>query len=453
MSRTDVSSPPGSAYTTYVLVTLLLAYILSFIDRNVLAMLVGPIRQQFDISDFQFSILHGWAFTLFYIFLGLPIGWLADRYSRKWIITGGVFFWSLMTCLCGLAGSFYALFVTRVGVGVGEAALSPPAYSMMADYFSARRLRWATSVFTLGITIGSGTSYMIGGSVYDYLEANPIGTITGIEWLVSISAWQATFIAVGLPGLIVVLMLLAIKEPQRQGRSARRGSDGQGSELIGWLRSHWQVYFSLVFGVSMMAVIGYGTLTWYPEFLQRSYAMPRTEAGQALGWIFLIAGSAGTLSGAFFAERLQARGYLDANMRMVMLAAAILIVPAAAAPLMPSADLAILLTWPIIFVHYTHFGVAMAALNVITPNHMRAQISALMLFSTNLFGLALGGSFVAFFTDFVYAGDEHLNYSLATVAAIVYPLAVITIAFGLSYYRNSLKEQGLDELSDPPTPL
>jgi MFS family permease len=149
---------PAPRYSIYVLVVLLLAYILSFIDRNVLAMLVGPIRQEFEISDFQFSILHGWAFTLFYIFLGLPIGWLADRYSRKWIITGGVFFWSIMTVACGLAKNFGSLFVTRIGVGVGEAAVSQPTYSLLTDYFPPNQLRWATAIFATGITIGSGTS-------------------------------------------------------------------------------------------------------------------------------------------------------------------------------------------------------------------------------------------------------------------------------------------------------
>jgi MFS family permease len=217
-----------------VLVVLLLAYILSFIDRNVLAMLVGPIRQEFAISDFQFSILHGWAFTLFYIFLGLPIGWLADRYSRKWIITSGVFFWSIMTVACGLAKNFGSLFVTRIGVGVGEAALSPPSYSLLSDYFPPNKLRWATAIFATGITIGSGTSYIVGGQVYEYFA--------GIDELMlpllgQFSAWQATFVAVGLPGLLVVLLLLFAKEPPRRRTHAQDGAkEVPISEVFGFLK-------------------------------------------------------------------------------------------------------------------------------------------------------------------------------------------------------------------------
>ncbi len=121
-------------------------------------------------ADFQFSLLHGWAFTLFYIVLGVPIGWLADRFSRRWIIIVGVSFWSLMTALCGFARSFGSLFLVRVGVGVGEATLSPAAYSLMSDYFPPERLRWATSVFAMGITLGTGASYMVGGYLYEFFS-------------------------------------------------------------------------------------------------------------------------------------------------------------------------------------------------------------------------------------------------------------------------------------------
>jgi hypothetical protein len=190
----------------------------------------------------------------------------------------------------------------------------------------------------------------------------------------------------------------------------------------------------------MKAVIGYGTMLWYVEFLVRTYGMSKTDAGIAFGNIFLIGGTVGTLAGAFFASWLQRRGYVDANMRMIMLSSLLVLIPAIATPLMPGSELAIVLAWVVITLHYTHFGVAMAGLQLITPNRMRAQVSALLLFMTNLFGLALGGSFVAFFTDFVFADDQALRYSLSIVAAIVYPLAAIVVAWGLQYYRRALAE-------------
>lgn len=429
----DFVSPAGA---NYALTVLLLAYILSFIDRNILSLLVGPIRQDFNISDFQFSLLHGLAFTLFYIFLGLPIGWLADRYSRKWIITGGVFFWSLMTCLCGFGKSFGSLFVARIGVGVGEATLSPAAYSVMGDLFSPQRLRWATATFAMGITLGSGTSYAVGGWMYDQLSAADLSAWPVIG---AMKAWQLTFVGVGLPGFLVVLLLFLVREPKRQ--SSSRVSAGEAmplSEVLNYLRLHWRAYAGMMLGVSAMSIIGYGTMIWYPEFLFRSYDMSKTEAGLALGMIFLFAGTAGTFAGAWFASIMQKMGYEDANMRLVMVVAILLLVPAVAAPLMPSSTLALWLTVPVIFFHYTHFGVAMAGLQLMTPNRMRAQVSALMLFMTNFFGLALGGSFVAFFTDFVFADDASLRYSLVVVSAIFYPLAALLIGSGLKHYRSAL---------------
>ena len=405
-----------------------------------MALLVGPIREDFNITDFQFSLLHGLAFTLFYIFLGLPVGWLADRFSRKWIISSGILFWSVMTSLCGFAKNFSTLFLARVGVGVGEATLSPATYSMLSDLYSPAKLRWATAVFAMGITLGSGTSYMIGGWLYDQLANTDLTNLPVFGDLLSgFSPWQLTFIIVGLPGVLVVLMLLFVKEPVRTSSSNVVHNDPMPlSEVKSFLLDNWQVYTAMIMSVSMMAIVGYGTLIWYPEFLVRTYSMSKTEAGSLLGLIFIIAGTGGTFAGAWFAGVLQKMGYQDANFRVVMIAATFLIIPGVVAPLLDNSDLVIALTAVIIFVHYTHFGVAMAGLQLVTPARMRAQVSAILLFMANLFGLALGGSFVAFFTDFVFGDDLSLRYSLASVCAVFYPIAAILVAWGLKYYRQTL---------------
>ena len=434
---------PSAARANLLLILLLLAYILSFIDRYILAILVGPIRAEFDISDFQFSILHGWAFTMFYIVLGLPIAWLADRYNRRNIVSAGVFLWSLMTAACGFANQFITLFLARIGVGVGEAALSPAAYSMLSDAYPPGRLRWATSIYAAGITLGSGTAFMVGGWVYEQLLLVAPLSLPSLGW--EFKAWQLTFIAVGLPGIVIALLLLCMAEPKRR-QSAQRsdaamadGGQTRWAEVKAHLRQYRSAYTGLIGGLSMMSIMGYGTLTWYPEFLFRTYGMGKAEAGAWLGSFFIIAGTAGTFSGPWFAGLLQRRGWTDANMRLVLWVALILIVPSVAAPLMPGPTLALVLLAPIIFIFYTHFGVAMAALQLITPNGMRAQVSALLLFMTNLFGLALGGSFIAFFTDFVFRADQYLYRSLAVSALLIYPLAALLIARGLPQYRDALR--------------
>jgi MFS family permease len=432
----NVKNPasPSAAYLT--LGVLLLAYILSFVDRNVMAVLIGPIREDFAISDFQYSLLHGFAFSMFYIVLGLPIARLADRHSRSLIITLGVLFWSLMTCLCGVARGFTSLFVMRAGVGIGEAALSPPAYSLLSDYFSAEALPRALAVYTLGITIGGGLAYMIGGAAYDYFAAMEPLALPGLGL---VRPWQMTFFAVGLPGLVVVGLLLLVSEPERKGQLATEGIEAPSlGDVRAWVQSRWQAYTALIIGVSLLSVLGYGTMAWYVEFLVRSHGLARAEAGSQFGLVFIVAGSIGTLAGGWSASPLARRGYRDANMRVILLVALLWMAPAIAGPLLPTGELAMLAAVPIVFFLNSYFGVSVAALQLITPNRMRAQISALMLFSTNLFGLALGPSLVAALTDFVFADDQSLRYSLALLPAIVCPLAVFLTAWGLPHYGTAL---------------
>ena len=436
----EVTVPPrvsaGQGY--YALAVLLLAYILSFVDRNVMAVLVGPIREDFQISDFEYSLLHGFAFSIFYIFLGLPIARLADRGSRKWIITAGVFFWSLMTCLCGAARSFGTLFVARIGVGVGEAALSPPAYSLLSDCFSRENLPRAMAIYTLGITLGGGLAYIVGGAVYEYFSLR--GALV-VPLLGELRPWQTTFVMVGMPGFVLVLFLAAMREPARRGiREVPGGAGGYSLAEIGrFMRGQWQAYTSLVMGVSLLAVLGYGTMAWYPEFLVRTHGMGRAEVGSQFGLLFILAGSAGTLAGGFAARPLLRRGVPDANLRLVLWITLLWLVPAALGPSLANGQMALWASAPILFFLNSYFGVAVAALQDITPNRMRAQVSALMLFCTNLFGLALGPSLVAAITDFVFADDMALGRSLVLLPLIVCPLAALLLAWGLKPYRRALE--------------
>ena len=419
----------------YALIALLLAYILSFIDRNLMAVLIGPIRADFAISDFQYSLLHGFAFSMFYIFLGLPIARLADRGSRKWVITIGVLFWSLMTCLCGITRSFSTLFVARAGVGIGEAALSPPAYSLLSDYFSEGNLPKAMAVYTLGITIGGGLAYIIGGGVYEYFTE--YGALS-LPFVGELRPWQSTFFIVGLPGFLLVLMLSLIAEPPRRGDLPEEAGDYSVSEVKTHLRLHWQAYGSLIMGVSLLAVLGYGTMAWYPEFLVRSHGMDRAEAGSQFGLIFIVAGSVGALLGGFSAKPLRERGFEDASMRLIVWIALLWLLPATLGPLSSNSSLALWAAVPIVFFLNSYFALAISALQNITPNRMRAQVSALMLFMTNLLGLALGPSVIAALTDFVFANDADLAYSLSLLPLLVCPLAAALLAWGLKYYRAAL---------------
>lgn len=446
VTTTATAAAPTSRQANYALLVLLLAYILSFIDRNAMAVLVGPIRADFNISDFQYSLLHGFAFSMFYIFLGLPIAQLADRGSRKSIVTIGVFFWSVMTCLCGAAQSFKMLFIARMGVGVGEAALSPPAYSLLSDFFSRDALPRAMAIYTLGITIGGGLAYIVGGAVYEYFL---IHGAVALPLIGELRPWQMTFVVVGLPGFLIVLLLSLMVEPRREGdlfvssegssdQSSDRATSHSVAEVLRSLRSNWQAYTSLILGVSLLSILGYGTMAWYPEFLVRNHGMNRAEAGSMFGMIFIVAGSAGTILGGWSVKPLLQRGYSDASVRIVMWIAIIWMVPAAIGPMLPSGSLALWAAVPIVFFLNSYFGVCIAAIQLITPNRMRAQVSALLLFMTNLFGLAMGPSLIAALTDFVFEDDLALGKSLTVLPLVVCPLAASLLAWGLRHYRAAL---------------
>lgn len=437
---TSTSTPKDSPASCYALGVLMLAYILSFIDRNVMAVLIGPIREDFAISDTQFALLHGLAFTLFYTVMGLPIGRLADRRQRRVIITLGVLFWSLMTCLCGAVKSFMSLLVVRMGVGLGEAALSPPAHSMLSDMFSARRLPLAIAIFSLGVPLGAGMAYMIGGWVYGFFAARPA---LELPILGLMRPWQLTFFAVGLPGFVVVLLMLLVREPQRTGvrRDAGAQTDSMSiGQTVAYLLRHRAVYGAQYASISLLSILGYGVMTWYLEFMVRSFGADRSVLGPQFGLLFIIAGLAGTLSGGWLVSWLQRRGYEDANVRIITLVALAWLPPGVIGPLLPDPRWAFWAVMPPLFLINFYFGGAVAGLQLISPNQMRSQVSAILLFLTNLIGLGLGPLLVSFFTDYLFGGDQYLNYSLALVALLVCPAAAWLSWRGLRPYRDALRE-------------
>lgn len=442
-----------STYSTYVLGLLLAAYVLSFIDRNIMSVLVGPIKAEFQITDFQFGLLQGLFFSIFYTFLGLPIGRLADRYSRRWIITIGVAFWSIMTCLCGFAKSFYLLAFARMGVGLGEAALSPPAHSLLSDYFSPQRLPMAMAVFTLGITLGGGMAYMIGAWVYSAADE---GVFNAWPVLNTLSPWQMTFVLLGLPGIVLSLLMLTIKEPPRTGLqktpssghlvSSRASFTPTSPEFLSisqvlsyfWLKK--RLYLSLFLAISLLSILGYGYMSWFIEFMMRRFEVPRKEIGINFGWMFIVFGSLGALAGGFMSSWLNKKAYLDANMRLVMLVALAWLIPAVLGPQAMQESSAFWAAAPCLFLLNSYFGVAIAALQLVTPNQMRAQASAVLLFMTNLLGFGLGPVLVGFFSDHLFSqhASASLGYALSLLGLITCPLAALLIWFGLPAYRDAL---------------
>lgn len=439
MTPATASSPPEQETVTpqayYALGVLLAAYILSFIDRNVMAVLIGPIRQDLDISDFQYSLLHGFAFSMFYIVLGIPIARLADHGNRKWIITIGIFFWSIMCCLCGMARTVVMLFVARIGVGVGEAALSPPAFSMLCDLFPPAKQARAFAIYSLGVTVGGGLSAIVGGYVYSVFSASGGATL---PLLGHINPWQMTFVAVGVPGILIVILLSFIKEPQRRHDRdpVPTQQDSSLADFWRYLKQHRRIYIGVMGANSLLTVMTYGTLAWFIEFLIRTYGVAREDAGLQFGLINIIAGSLGAIVIGWFVQPMVQRGIIDAPARMLLIIACLVMLPAALGPLSPNPTLAVILACPAMFFLNGFYGPGVTALQMVTPNRMKAQVTALSLFFANLFGLALGPTIVAILTDFVFGNDADLRYSLAVLPVVLCPIAALLAYQALKPYRE-----------------
>ena len=438
---TDEAVYPSNLAATYGLGLLFVAYVFSFIDRQILSLLVGPIREDFGISDFEFSLLQGAAFSLLYTVVGLPLGRLADRYSRRVIISGSVLFWSLMTCACGLSKNFTQLFIFRMGVGAGEAGLAPSAYSVITDSFKPAHLGYAMSFYKVAVSVGSGLALVIGGVVFELF--NKHGAIE-TDFFGVIQPWQATMIAIGLPGFLVSLLLLTMQEPSRKGVTKDSEQEGEVGypikTVFAYLAARKRVYLTLFLGASMKAIAGYGNGAWYPEFLHRKYEMSKGDIGMIYGLIYLSAGSIGIMLGPWIANKLADRGYKDAYIRTIFIACIGALPFSVIAPLAGDATITLVLLWFATFFGSAYLGLMAASFQVITPNRMRGQTTAIYIFITNIIGMALGTSIIAIFTDFVFQDEGALHYSIATVSIIFYPLAIIFFWFCMPAYRDAIDE-------------
>ncbi len=433
---------PRPAQAWYAVGVLVLAYTFSFIDRQILGLLVTPIKRDLGIGDFEVGLLGGLAFALFYTLLGLPIGRLADRHNRRNIIAIGIAFWSVMTAICGLAKTFWTLFLARMGVGVGEAALSPPAYSLIADLFPLEKLGRALSVYSMGIFIGSALAYIVGAKVVQLVADAPPFIIPVLG---EIHAWQLTFFIVGLPGLLVALLMLTVREPARRGTPYVTASQSPGTskavplrDVIAFLWAGRGTFGAHFFGFSLLAVFGYGTALWIPEFISRSHGWAIYDAGYAYGMIILVFGISGVLSGGAFSDWLRKTGRTDAHMRVVMLAACAMAPCAIAFPLVGGEPAMLVLLALVVFLGAMLAGVAAAVLQTVTPNPMRAQVSAFYLFFANLIGMGVGPGLVGFFTDYLLFDPAKLNIALSLTAAMTIPVAAIVLMLGLKPFRASV---------------
>lgn len=428
---------PSAGKAWYAVGVLFIAVIFSFVDRIILSLLVEPIKADLGLSDTDFAWLLGVAFAVFFALFGLPLGRWADRYSRRRIIAVGIFLWSLMTVACGLAGNFWELFLARVGVAVGEAALAPAAFSMISDLFPREKLGRALGVYQAGAFIGAGAALLVGGIVIGSITASGIRALPLVG---AVEPWQMVFFVVGLPGLLVALLMTTVPEPVRRGPLAGASQVMTLGAVVRYAAARWRVYGLHFVGFALLAVPITTTLTWAPVFFARVLKFSPPETGLTLGLIVLLLSPAGVYTGGWIADALMKRGYRDAMHRVGLAAATLLFPLCLFATTGSDRALAVLLFCPLTFCASLSLGCAPAALQVVTPGPMRGQVSAAWMLCLNVITAIVGPTSVGLIADQVFGDRMAVGQSLALVNCVSVPLAAVALWFGRRPYAAAVPE-------------
>ncbi|ARR54313.1 MFS transporter [Rhizorhabdus wittichii DC-6] len=431
VEATGAGRAQGSWRSWLIVVVLMLTMIFSLVDRFAISLLVEPIKADLRLTDSDIGLLSGIAFGLFYACMGLPMGLLADRWSRKGTILLGVGVWSIATAGCGLASNFFQLLLARIGVGAGEAGLAPASYSIISDLFPRESLSRAMSVFQMGATLGSGIALWLVGIIFtSFTDGAGARLIAGT----GLAAWHATFLLVALPGLPFLLIIASL----RLNRTAAPAAGGSpAGTLVSALRRR-PAFYGLSFAtMSGLLLVNYAMLSWVPAFIQREFGSNPAEIGATYGAIMLLICPAAMIGGGWVADFLDGRGVRGAH-ALIMLAAAVLVLLFALLLLRAST-----LAQVYVAVALIHFavtlpvGVAPALIQLRTMPDVRARIGALYVLIVNLVGLGIGPVIVGGLSDRMSGDPAGLRHSVALVSLIVTGGALATGLLLVRHLRKS----------------
>ncbi|HMB59793.1 MAG TPA: MFS transporter [Xanthomonadales bacterium] len=426
MNQVSKHQFPSVGVAWYMVILLTVAYIFSFVDRYILGLLIEPIKADLGLSDTQIGLLLGPAFAIFYATMGLPLGWLADRKRRTWIVAAGVALWSIATAASGMAKNFTHLFIARMSVGVGEATLSPCAMSMISDSFPKERRAKPIAFYTMALSLGAGIASLVSAGVLQWAKSVPA---IDLPVLGVVAPWQFTFIVVGLPGVVLALLMLTLREPNRQSivvNPDHVGSDRNNiTDMLRHIARHWKVFIPFISVFCYMTILAYSQ-GWGAPLFQRTWGWEASQYATVNAVILLAVGPATVNFAGWLSDRWTRQGIADAPVRIALIGVVVMILSGVVAPLLPS-------PWVAIGVYGVNTsGIAMAsavgvtALLNISPAAMRAQIVAFYYMCISLAGLLLGPTSIALLNDYVF-GVENIRYSMALVP-LAFGLPVLLMA-------------------------
>jgi MFS family permease len=430
--------PPRQAWYTVGVLAVITTFAL--LDQQILGLLIQQIKVDFQLSDSQAGLLLGPTQALFYAFVAVPFSRYIDRWTRKWIMAGGLIVWSLATAATGLAANFTQLFVARVVVGAGEAFNGPTAYSMTADCFPREKLPRAVSALQIGSVAGGGLSLLAGGVVI-WLVAHwgaPDLPLVGV-----LRPWQVVLIGVGIPGLLVSFLLLTVKEPPRRNRSVEFDRAGF-VKTVKYLWLHFAVFGPLFIGLTLGS-LDVGSRQWGAAFFERTYGWSPAQYGMISGVISLVVMSLGLVLGAKWAEWFQNRGDAAGAYRVILYTRMFAIPFAVLMPVMPTAGLSMAFN----AIGFLTLGMSGPMLNAvmlaITPNQVRGQVMTLYLFIYTVVAVGLAPWITGLTTDYAFTSPDDLRWSLMLLHAVFMPLALVVTWLGVKPYRAEVERLNAED--------
>lgn len=427
----------SGAYPWVVVCFLTAIYTVAFIDRQILNLLVDPIKRSLVLSDTEVSLLQGLAFTSAYVLFSPVFGRLADRANRRNILVAGAIVWSLGTISCGLSEDYWTLFASRVVVGAAEACVSPAAWSMLSDYFNRERLPRAMSIFLIGPYLGAGLALVFGGLLIGAADS----VIAAHDVLSGLEPWQFVFIAIGFPGVLLGVATLAVREPPRRslGNEAAPAETYTLRETLAFFwagRAFFGRFYAAMTGI---IIVLYALPAWMPAFLMRRHGAESASMGLEYGALVLVMGTLGVLSGPVFGRWIERRGHEGGTVIVAAVAAVALVPASVALSLAPTYGTALAAAAVATFFFSLPQAMAASALQLASPNGMRGLASAMYVFLVAVVGLGIAPTIVALFTDVVFRDPAKVGVSLSIVCGTSAAIGAWLAFRALPHYRTTLR--------------
>ena len=431
------TSTKRTIHAWLVLAILICIGILAHIDRAVISLLIDPIRESFGITDMQLSLVMGLAFGFTYSLASVPMGYFIDKFSRRVVLSSAVAVWTSASIASGFSSSYAQLFLARIGIGAGESALQPGAFSIISDLFPLKRLALATSIFSAVGILGGAAALALGGFVYDWLASLDAAEIPTA--LRRFEPWQGTLILIAMPGFLLALLLLLVKEPVRRSLFQQQDT-ASPEEFISFLKRRAAYFIPHMVGFGMLAVMAYGFASWGPAHLMRDYGLTASQAGMRFAITSGPAGLAGFLFSGWYVDRRFAAGVLDVHLRYFIVTTAALFVFSIVFLILIESLFATTLAIILVFFLIAFSGVAAASLQIVTPSQFRGRVSAIYVMVYNLMGMIMGPAAVTLVAKLPILAEQGLGKAIGFVFVGGAPLAIICFYFALRPARNSVRE-------------